>query len=87
MNRFICITLCLSLFGCVESPEERTAFKKEVEALKLATEVLPGEIARLKAELQATQKPQESALSLSILLALQHLPCLYRLYISFHQYR
>ena len=65
MNRFICITLCLSLFGCVESPEERTAFKKEVEALKLATEVLPGEIARLKAELQATQKPQESALSLS----------------------
>ena len=65
MKRLISIALCFALLGCVESPEERTAFKKEVEAIRLATEVLPGEIARLKAELQAAQEPNRSPLSLS----------------------
>ena len=66
MKRLISsITLCLGLLSCVETPEERTAFKKEVEALRLATEVLPGEIARLKAELEATKKSDGDAFSLS----------------------
>ena len=65
MKRLISIALCFALLSCVESPEERTAFKKEVEAIRLATEVLPGEIARLKAELQAAQEPNRSPLSLS----------------------
>ena len=67
MKRLHSIVSCFALLSCVESPEERTAFKKEVEAIRLATEVLPGEIARLKAgaSKQAAQEPNRSPLSLS----------------------